>query len=50
MSDLVGACPGGKAAFAEDLHVDALATDGYPVTLDDLNRDAVPKASGLRPP
>jgi hypothetical protein len=37
-----------KAAFAETLHVDALATDGWS-TLDYLDADGVPKAFALEP-
>jgi hypothetical protein len=48
VTDLVGGCPGGRAAFAETLHVDALATDGWSI-LDYLDRDAVPKAFALTP-
>lgn len=38
-----------KAAFAETLHVDALATDGWSSTLDHLDADAMPKAFALEP-
>ncbi|HOW65979.1 MAG TPA: hypothetical protein P5186_16405 [Candidatus Paceibacterota bacterium] len=48
VADLVGTCPGGAAAFAETLHVDALATDGWNI-LDYLDRDAVPMAFALKP-
>jgi hypothetical protein len=46
VADLLGACS--KAAFAENLHVDALATDGWS-TLDYLDADAVPVAFALEP-
>ena len=46
VADLLGTCS--KAAFAENLHVDALATDGW-YTLDYLDADAVPVAFALEP-
>jgi hypothetical protein len=46
VATLLGGCP--KAAFAETLHVDALATDGWS-TLDYLDADATPKAFALEP-
>lgn len=46
VADLLGTCS--KAAFAENLHVDALATDGWS-TLDYLNADAIPVAFALEP-
>ena len=49
VADLVRSCPGGRAAFAETLHVDALATDGWNTYLDYLDKDAVPKAFALTP-
>ncbi|MCX6844749.1 MAG: hypothetical protein NTX53_21000 [candidate division WOR-3 bacterium] len=48
VADLITGCPGGRAAFAETLHLDALATDGWSI-LDYLDRDAVPKAFALTP-
>ncbi len=45
---LVDACPGGAAAFAETLHVYALATDGWSI-LQYLDAHAVPKAFALQP-
>jgi hypothetical protein len=48
VADLIAGCPGGRAAFAETLHLDALATDGWSI-LDYLDRDAVPKAFALTP-
>ena len=44
---LVDACPRGAAAFAETLHVDALATDGWSI-LQYLDAHAVPKAFALQ--
>jgi len=38
-----------KAAFAETLHVDALATDGWSATLDYLDGGTIPKAFALEP-
>ena len=49
VSDLITGCPGGRAAFAETLHLDALATDGWSTYLDYLDADAVPKAFALTP-
>ena len=46
VADLLGTCS--KAAFAENLHVDALATDGWS-TLDYLDADAIPVAFALEP-
>lgn len=46
VADLVGSCPGGRAAFAETLDVDALAIDGWS-RLRHLDRNAVPKAFAL---
>lgn len=46
VADLLGTCS--KAAFAENLHIDALATDGWS-TLDYLDADAVPVAFALEP-
>jgi hypothetical protein len=46
ISDLVGACPEGNAAFGEYLYVEALATDGW-TRLDHLDASAVPKAFAL---
>ncbi|MDD1617772.1 MAG: hypothetical protein LUQ28_15145 [Methylococcaceae bacterium] len=43
---MLGTCR--KAAFAENLHVDALATDGWS-TLDYLDDDATPVAFALEP-
>jgi hypothetical protein len=48
VADLVAACPGGRAALAETLHVDAMASDGWSI-LEYLDRDAVPKAFALTP-
>jgi len=52
VTDLLDGGPCGthciKAAFAEYLHVDALATDGFS-TLDYLDADGVPKAFALEP-
>ncbi len=48
VADLITGCPGGRAAFAETLHLDALATDGWSI-LEYLDRDAVPKAFALTP-
>jgi hypothetical protein len=48
VADLITGCPGGRAAFAETLHLDALATDGWSI-LDYLDRDAIPKAFALTP-
>ena len=48
MADLVGTCPGGKAAFSETLHVDAIATDGWSI-LQYLDDNATPKAFALEP-
>jgi hypothetical protein len=45
---LVAGCPGAQAAFAETLHVDALATDGWSI-LDYLDADAVTMAFALEP-
>ncbi|MGH9166107.1 MAG: hypothetical protein ACRDZW_11450, partial [Acidimicrobiales bacterium] len=44
---LLGDCPG-KAAFAETIHVDALATDGWS-TLEYLDADGPTKAFALEP-
>lgn len=46
VATLLGVCI--KAAFAETLHVDAIATDGWS-TLDYLDADATPKAFALEP-
>ncbi|QOJ23397.1 MAG: hypothetical protein HRU78_06780 [Gammaproteobacteria bacterium] len=46
VADLLGDCS--KAAFAENLHVDALATDGWS-TLDYLDANATPVAFALEP-
>jgi len=46
VTNLLGACD--KAAFAENLHVDALATDGWS-TLDYLDATAIPVAFALEP-
>jgi len=46
VADLLGVCT--KAAFAENLHLDALATDGWN-TLDYLDADAIPVAFALEP-
>jgi hypothetical protein len=43
---LLGGCR--KAAFAENLHIDAWATDGWN-TLDYLDADATPVAFALEP-
>jgi hypothetical protein len=48
VADLVGSCPGGKAAFSENLHVNALATDGWS-SLNYLDRYGTPKAFALEP-
>ena len=48
IADLVGSCPGGKAAFSENLNVYAQATDGWN-PLSYLNRTATPKAFALEP-
>lgn len=48
MSALVDACPSGAAAFAETLHVDAVAIDGWSM-LQYLDARAVPKAFALQP-
>jgi len=45
---LVDTCPGGAAAFAETLYVDAMATDGWSI-LQYLDAHAVPKAFALQP-
>ena len=47
VATLLGTCIG-KAAFAETLHVDAIATDGWS-TLDYLDGPATPKAFALEP-
>ncbi|MDD1607970.1 MAG: hypothetical protein LUQ18_05650 [Methylococcaceae bacterium] len=46
VATLLGACK--KAAFAENLHVNAWATDGWN-TLSYLNKDAIPVAFALEP-
>lgn len=46
VANLLGGCT--KAAFAENLHVDALATDGWS-TLNYLDADATPVAFALEP-
>jgi len=46
VSDLLGGCD--KAAFAETLHVYAMATDGWSI-LTYLDRDATPQAYALEP-
>lgn len=46
VADLLGDCE--KAAFAENLHIDALATDGWN-TLNYLDADATPVAFALEP-
>lgn len=46
VADLLGGCT--KAAFAENLHVDALATDGWS-TLNYLDANAIPVAFALEP-
>lgn len=48
MTALVDACPGGAAAFAETLHVDAVAIDGWSIVRY-LDAHAVPKAFALQP-
>lgn len=48
VTDLVGPCPGGKAAFGENLYVYALATDGW-TRLYGLDASALPKAFALEP-
>ena len=48
VTDLIAGCPGDRAAFAQTLHVDALATDGWRI-LEYLDQDAVPKAFALTP-
>ncbi len=48
VTSLVGSCPGGKASFAENLYVWALATDGWN-RLNYLDKSAVPKAFALEP-
>ena len=46
--NLVGGCPGGKGAFSENLHVDAIVTDGWSI-LEYLDANATPKAFALEP-
>lgn len=48
VSSLIGTCPGGKAAFAENLYVNTLITDGWS-DLDYLDARATPKAFALEP-
>lgn len=48
VNDLVGSCPGGRAAFAEDLYVTALATNGWH-RLHYLDANPAPIAFALAP-
>jgi hypothetical protein len=47
VATMVGACPGGKAAFGENLSVYVLATDGWNDRLQYLDAYALPKAFAL---